>query len=175
MKQHSFWDRVAALYEKAANTVNIIFNLIILGSIGAQVVCRTFFDKPLKFPEEVSIFVLIALIYSGVGIVERREEYLRVEVFQRLMPRKVRNILQLLGKALLLLVIFGIIQGEIAIFPSIAMLKTKAANIPYSWLHGWIVFCCVLWGLWVIVDACLMIRRIKTTGWAEILPEKEEE
>ena len=175
MKEQALISRIASLYEKVANTVNIIFNLIILGSIGAQVICRTFFDRPLKFPEEVSIFALIALIYSGVGIVERREEYLRVEVFQNLMPQKVRNVLQLLGKAMLLLVIFGIVQGEIAIFPSISMLRTKAAKIPYSWLHGWIILCCILWGIWVIVDACLMIHRIKTTGRAEIVQEEEEE
>ena len=171
MKKGSLLANIADIYEKVANTVNLIFNLMILCSIGAQVIMRTFFNMPLKFPEEVSVFALIALIYSGVGIVERHEEYLRVEVFQNLMPQKIRNALQLLGKAMLLVLIFGILQGEIAIFPSISMLRTTAAKIPYSWLHGWIILCSVTWGFWVVVDAALMIQRIKLTGRAEFTEE----
>lgn len=172
MKKSSFLACIADIYEKTANTVNLIFTLMILCSIGAQVIMRTFFNMPLKFPEEVSVFALIALIYSGVGIVERHEEYLRVEVFQNMMPRKLQNFFQLIGKAALLVLIFGILQGEIAIFPSIVMLKSKAAKIPYSWLHGWIIICSVIWGFWVLVDACLMIRNIKETGWTTLTDEE---
>ena len=174
MKFYERLERTASIYEKAANVLNIILNLMILGAIGAQVITRTFFDMPLKFPEEVSIFALIAMIYCGVGIVERHEEYLRVEVFQNYMPRKVRNALQLASKFLLLVLIFGILQGEFAIFPSIAMLKSIAAKIPYSWLHGWIILFSFIWGIWVILDTWQMIQRIKSTGCAEILKEQEE-
>lgn len=174
MKNSAFLDRTGRIYERIANALNIVLNLMILGAIGAQVITRTFFNMPLKFPEEVSVFALIAMIYCGVGIVERHEEYLRVEIFQSMMPWKVRNVLQLLSKAMLTVLIFGILQGEFAIFPSIAMLKTTAAKIPYSWLHTWIIFFSILWGFWVVVDACIMVQRIRTTGRAENMKDLEE-
>lgn len=40
-----------------------------------------------------------------------------------------------------------------------------------SWLHGWIILCSVIWGFWVVVDAALMIQRIKLTGRAEFTEE----
>ena len=51
MKKNSLLDRTAAVYEKIADTVNIIFNMVILCSRGAQVILRAVFDLPLKLPQ----------------------------------------------------------------------------------------------------------------------------
>ena len=66
--------KAEGIYEKIAYTLSMVLVLMILGAIGLQVITRTFFDMPLKFPEELSIFCLIAMIYSGVGIVEIKEK-----------------------------------------------------------------------------------------------------
>ena len=174
MKDLSKLKRAIEKYEKVALYLSLVLMLIILGSVGIQVITRTFFDMPMKFTEEVSIFCLIGMIYSGVGVVEKNEDYLRVEVFQSLMPKKLRNILQFAAKALVLVLIYGILRGEFAIFPSIAMLKTTAANIPYSWLHIWIIVFSFLWAILVVLDTFIMVERMRLTGLAE-KPAQEEE
>lgn len=160
MGKKSRLQRIAVYYEKVADSLSILMALMIITVIGAQVFTRTLLDMPLKFSEEVAVFALIALVYTGIGAVERHDEYLRVEVFQNLMPRKVRLCLQLLSKILLLILVFGILQGEYEIFPSISLLKSTAAKIPYSWLHAWIMLFTAIWGFWIIVDSAQLLSQL---------------
>ena len=80
--------KVLDFYEKIIGWLEIAFNLLIVGVIGLQIITRFFFNLPLKFPEEVSAFVLIAMVFAGVSVVERHNEHLRVEFLQDLLPAK---------------------------------------------------------------------------------------
>ena len=73
--------KVLDFYEKIIGWLEIALNLLIVGVIGLQIITRFFFNLPLKFPEEVSAFALIAMVFVGVSVVERHNEHLRVELF----------------------------------------------------------------------------------------------
>lgn len=63
--------KVLDFYEKIIGWLEIALNLLIVGVIGLQIITRFFFNLPLKFPEEVSAFALIAMVFVGVSVVER--------------------------------------------------------------------------------------------------------
>ena len=59
------------IFDRVIDTIELALNLIIMGVIGAQIITRTFFNAPLKFPEEVAVFAMIAMIFGGICMVEK--------------------------------------------------------------------------------------------------------
>lgn len=147
------------IFDRVIDAIELALNLIIMGVIGAQIITRTFFNAPLKFPEEVAVFAMIAMIFGGICMVEKDDSYLRIEVFQQMMPRPLRRLFGYLGKVTILVLVYGIIQGEISLYPRIAKLTTHAAGIPYKWLHTWIIVFTLVWGFWALVDIWRLFKR----------------
>ena len=129
--------KVLDFYEKIIGWLEIALNLLIVGVIGLQIITRFFFNLPLKFPEEVSAFALIAMVFVGVSVVERHNEHLRVEF----------------------LLTGGILAGEFQLFPQIKMLKTHAARIPYAWLHIVIIVSTILWAIFAVLGLLSELRK----------------
>jgi hypothetical protein len=109
--------KVLDFYEKIIGWLEIALNLLIVGVIGLQIITRFFFNLPLKFPEEVSAFALIAMVFVGVSVVERHNEHLRVEFLQDLLPTKGKKAMNIVSR-LLTLVLTGHFGGRISAFPA---------------------------------------------------------
>ena len=104
--------KVLDFYEKIIGWLEIALNLLIVGVIGLQIITRFFFNLPLKFPEEVSAFALIAMVFVGVSVVERHNEHLRVEFLQDLLPTKGKKAMNIVSRLLTLVLTGGILAGE---------------------------------------------------------------
>ena len=127
--------KVLDFYEKIIGWLEIALNLLIVGVIGLQIITRFFFNLPLKFPEEVSAFALIAMVFVGVSVVERH------------------------SRLLTLMLTGGILAGEFQLFPQIKMLKTHAARIPYAWLHIVIIVSTILWAIFAVLGLLSELRK----------------
>lgn len=138
--------------EKAIDYIEITLLFMITGVIGAQVFSRTIFDKPLTFPEEVSMFGLIAIVLLGMFVVEKDGYHIRVGFFFDKMPQFAKQIVFISGKVLTSVIVMWILLGEKELFPGIIPLKTTAGSIPYLWLHTIIVVACFLWLVVLIYD-----------------------
>lgn len=136
---------VVKLLEKIIDIVEMFFLSAIVVVIGWQIFSRTVFNKPLDFPEELSQFLFIAIVFLGTSVVERHNEHIRVEFLFTRMPRKVQAAIQFVAKICTFLIVLAILNGERQLFPRIFALKTRAAGIPYTWIHTIIVISCLFW------------------------------
>lgn len=146
-------------FERVVDWLEIAINVLIIGVIGLQIITRSFFNLPLKFPEEVATFSLIAMIFVGLPIVERYDSHLRVEFLQEKLGAAGRKVCRIISRVLILLCVAGILAGEAQLFPQIRVLKTHAAGIPYPWLHTVMIVFSVLWGLFAILGLIKEIRK----------------
>lgn len=146
-------------FEKVIDWLEIAVNFLIIGVIGLQIITRSFFDLPLKFPEEVATFALIAMIFVGLPIVERYDSHLRVEFLQEKLGPAAQKVCRIISRLLILVCVGGILAGEAQLFPQIRVLKTHAAGIPYAWLHTVMIIFSILWGLFAILGLIKEIRK----------------
>jgi len=146
------------IIEKIISIFQVILLSTIVIVIGAQIISRTAFNMPLEFSEELSMFILIAVVFLGVGIIEKHNEHIKVEFIYELISQKKQNILLLASKLLTLFIILAIINGERQLFPRVMKLRTTAAGIPYIWLHSIIVISCILWIFFLVFT---MLQSIK--------------
>lgn len=146
------------IIEKIISIFQVILLSTIVIVIGAQIISRTAFNMPLEFSEELSMFILIAVVFLGVGIIEKHNEHIKVEFIYELISQKKQNILLLASKLLTLFIVLAIINGERQLFPRVMKLRTTAAGIPYIWLHSIIVISCILWIFFLVFT---MLQSIK--------------
>jgi len=138
-------NKIINTFEKGIDNLQVVLLSVIVISIGMQIFSRTLFSRPLEFPEELSVFFLIAIVFLGVVIVEKDNDQLKVEIIFNLLPQKTHKYFILLSKMLTIILVVFVILGELKIWPKIVNLKTTAAKIPYTWIHGVMIASCILW------------------------------
>lgn len=151
--------KLSNIYEKIIDWAQIVFNIAIIGVVGLQIITRSLFNTPLKFPEEVSTFVMIAMVFVGISIVERYDSHLKVEFLQEYLPKGVQKWFRVISRVLILVLVGGVLAGEAQLFPQIKALKTHAAEIPYPWLHTTIIVFTIFWGIFAVLGIIQEIRK----------------
>lgn len=140
------------IMENVVDYLEMIIILSIVAVIGAQIISRTFLNKPLMFPEEVAMFLMIALVFIGISVVERKNSHLNVSFLMEKMSTWGQKIIMLSGKLLTFVMVIFIILGEKELLPRISSLKTTAAGIPYLWIHSLMIIFSIIWGLIIIYN-----------------------
>ena len=79
--------RLINVIGKAVDYIQIVLLCSIVAAIGAQIFSRKIFNKPLEFPEELSMFLLIAVVMLGISVVEKENSHIKVEYFYEKMSR----------------------------------------------------------------------------------------
>ncbi len=148
-------NRVLRILERLIDTIQIILLCSIVGAIGAQIFSRKIFNRPLEFPEELSMFILIAVVLLGIGIVENENTHIRVEFIYEKLPTAFKKGIQASSRILTFVLVLAILNGEKQLLPRIYHLKTTAARIPYLWIHIVIVASCIFW---LFVLGCTFVR-----------------
>ena len=147
--------------ERIIDSIQILLLFLIVGSIGMQIVSRKLFNRPFDFPEELSMFTLIAVVFIGISVIERHNMHVKVEfIYERVSPL-IRKLLTVSGKILMFLVVICILLGEHQLIPRIIKLTSKAAGIPYIWVHGIMAVSCFLWALAIGVSTISILKRNK--------------
>lgn len=149
--------KILNFVKKIIDIIQIILISTIVLSIGGQIISRKFFNRPLDFPEELSMFILIILVFLGVNIVEIDNNHIKVGFILEKSSSYFNKIIKLFSKILTFIIIFAIIYGEKILFPRIVDLRTTAADIPYLWLHSIIILSCIIWLSIVSYDIVMLI------------------
>lgn len=147
-------------FEKLLNILGVSLITLIFLSVMIQIVFRTFFNSPLTWPEEISQFLLIIIVFLGSGLVERQNEQIRVDIAMSLFP-KIAHVLHLMGKFFIIVYIISLIFSEIELFSSVTNLKSKAANIPISYIHIFILGGLIFWILFALTSIGSTKRHVE--------------
>jgi len=145
--------------EEILNFLNTFLVGMIVLIIGFQIFSRTLLNNPFDWPEEVSQLLLIFVVFFGASLIEKEDAHVKVEYIYSRVSKKLAKILKIISKTFSLLIALMIFNGELELFPKIADLKSKAARIPYSWIHIVIISGTILWGLYSIYTLILIYRE----------------
>jgi TRAP-type C4-dicarboxylate transport system permease small subunit len=117
--------------------LRIVSGVLLLCSVMlnfANIVGRYFFHSSISWAEETMLFLMVGCVFLGSGPVAWAGRHIRMDVFVRLMPAKIRQSLDLMSELVFLataivLVIFA--------WPTIRQLaafdqRSLAANIPLA-------------------------------------------
>lgn len=103
------WNRVLtnmqSALEKGAAFIGALCILALMLLTTVDVVGRYFFDHPIMGTYEVSNFLLVGIVFLGVAYVQSLKGHIKLEIFERLLSRKARSILDIFGNVVGLFVL----------------------------------------------------------------------
>ncbi|NIS63070.1 MAG: TRAP transporter small permease subunit [Proteobacteria bacterium] len=157
MGKMAFRDKLA----KVITAIGATFTFVIGTIIGLQIFTRTFLNRPLSWPEELSQFLLIALTFLGTGIIEREDAHIRVEFIFTKTSKSKGILIRLVGRVLTLFFLICMLLGEKSLIPRVIFVKSPAARVPYIWLHLIIIMGVICWTLYVFLTSKELIRAYR--------------
>jgi TRAP-type C4-dicarboxylate transport system permease small subunit len=144
-------------------TIRVVSVILLVSSVAlnfTNIIGRYFFHSSIAWAEEAMLFLMVGSVFLGSGPVVWSGQHIRMDVFVRLMPDKVREVLALLSEltmcaAAILLVVFA--------WPTIRQLqafdqRSLAAEIPLAIPQGVIP-------LGLSIMALLVACRLATGRW----------
>jgi C4-dicarboxylate transporter DctQ subunit len=128
-------DRILRGVRALLATLRVLAGLLLVASVllnFSNVVARYFFSASIFWAEEVMLYLMVACVFLGNGIVAWSGRQLRMDVIVRMMPKPIEQALALLSELVLIAV-----AGLIVIFswPVIRNLwefdqRSQSADVP---------------------------------------------
>jgi TRAP-type C4-dicarboxylate transport system permease small subunit len=117
--------------------IRVLSALLLVGSVGinfANIVGRYFFDTSIPWAEETMLFLMVACVFLGTGVVAWSGRHLRMDVVVNALPPQMREALDLFSELLLIATAVTIV---IVAWPVVRQLaefdqRSQAANIPLA-------------------------------------------
>ena len=118
-----------------ATVIRALSVILLVGSVALNfenIVDRYFFRSSISWAEEAMLFLMVGCVFLGSGPVVWSGHHIRMDVFVRLMPRRVREWLGFLSELTLLVTAVALV---IFAWPTLRQLnafdqRSLAANIP---------------------------------------------
>ncbi|PKR78205.1 hypothetical protein CEY16_00135 [Halalkalibacillus sediminis] len=101
-----------------------------------QVVFRFVFDSPLTWTDEIGRFLLIWVVFLGVGVVSFDDKHLAVNMLQENMSPKVHLITTQIMRLIIIVFLVIVIYTSIDVVRVAHLNSTGALDIPYSFWRG---------------------------------------
>ncbi|UOR11363.1 TRAP transporter small permease [Halobacillus amylolyticus] len=122
--------------EKSVSFLTIILFIAMTIMVFTQVVLRFVFDSSIIWAEEFSRYAMVWLAFLGATIGIRHEEHTRIDFFLKLLPKKLKKLMEIVNKILCVIFLGVITYYSIIMFESTFSLLTPAMKIPIGLVHS---------------------------------------
>ncbi|MGF6906504.1 TRAP transporter small permease [Fusobacterium sp. PH5-44] len=108
--------RIRETYNSIMSIIAMIFLIGFIGSVLVQVVSRTFLPKTPAWTEEMARYLFIYMVAFGSSVAVRTKEFVGIDMFTNILPKKVRDILGLIISIILLVFSIYTCKNSVAVF-----------------------------------------------------------
>lgn len=102
----------------------------VLFFVSIQVFFRYVLRQPLMWPEELSRYLLIWMVFLGAVLLSKKDKHVKVEVFQNLLPANAQRVLKLLLDLMIVLFLAVLLWGSGLPLKEFIFLKSPAMQLP---------------------------------------------
>ncbi len=135
--------------------------LVMMTLISVQVFLRFIMGSGFAWGEEVSTFLFVWIVFTGISYAFRNNRQISVDFLKNLLPESIRKILTLIIEISMLVMVIILLTGAWSIVQNAALFGDKAAALPISlnWLNGAAVYGFVLSAIRIIQSIIWKLRR----------------
>ncbi|MFC7319317.1 TRAP transporter small permease [Halobacillus campisalis] len=112
-------------------TAFLLFGIVFVTIL--QVFFRFVLDSPLTWTDELGRFLLVWVVFLGVGVVSLDDRHLAVNMLQEYMPPIVQLITSFIIRAVIIVFLVIVIYSSQEVIAAAHSNTTGALDIPYSW------------------------------------------
>lgn len=121
------------------NLVTIVTALCLTGMailVFINVILRYVFNSGITWSSEMSQFLFVWLVFLGAILAYKDNSHLGVDVFVKMLPKKVRLVVYLISEAIVLGIIWFIFKGSLEMFKVTIHTLAPATKLPMGYVYG---------------------------------------
>ena len=120
---------------KLVAVLRVVAGVLLIASVGvnfANVVGRYFFNYSIYWAEEVMLFLMVACVFLGNGVVAWSGRQLRMDVIVGMMPLHVQKVLELLAELTFIVVAAIVVAFSLPVIRDLWMFdqRSQSAELP---------------------------------------------
>jgi TRAP-type C4-dicarboxylate transport system permease small subunit len=104
--------------------------LFMAGIVALQIFCRYVLNRPLFWPEEMSVFLFVWLIWVGGATGMREERQIRVDFFEQFFPERLKNFFTLFNTVLS--IVYMILVVFYGVKVAVIQMTAEYDSLPFS-------------------------------------------
>ena len=153
------------ILDAIAQLASMGFVLAVLGIMTAQVHFRYVLNSALQWSEELSIWMMIWMVFIGSVVVIRNWEHIYIPTFIRALPLKVRPFLIIFSKVAAGVFLATVLIIGIDVFNSAAHAFSHNIGVSTKWAKLSVPVGAGLMLLMVVVQVLEDLRRLLAADW----------
>lgn len=114
---------------RASMAVACLFLCVLTVLVAIAVLCRYVFNEPLAFAEEISQYMMLGIVFLGLGYVMHNDRHIRVELIYDVAPAGMRSVLSVIIEVATLAYAVLMTAASITLFWSYYSRGSKAFTI----------------------------------------------
>ncbi len=108
----------------------VAFLVSIVAIVTLQIIARYFFGNALIWPEEMSVFLLIYIVFVGAVYNTQSDSHIRVAYFSDRLPRHIRFAVMLAAHVLLLVHLVVLVWSMVPLSEALSISRSPALEWP---------------------------------------------
>lgn len=115
--------------------LRVLAGVLLVASVAlnfANIVGRYFFGASIEWAEEIILFLMVGCVFFGNGVVAWSGRQIRMDVIVGMMPRKLREALQLFSELIFIAAMLAIVAFALPVIVDLWNFdqRSQAANFP---------------------------------------------
>ncbi|GHS92545.1 hypothetical protein AGMMS50276_00670 [Synergistales bacterium] len=140
------------LCNKVFTILGIAMIVFIVATIFYQGVVRYAFGRTIRWVEEIASYLLVGIVFAGIGIVEQDDGHVKMDLMYTVFPNA-KKFFQLTSRFCTFLFVAPCIYCEIIYLPSVRGKTLGASGLPLGLFHWFMLFGLIYWLLSILYSS----------------------
>ncbi|WP_232324917.1 TRAP transporter small permease [Halobacillus mangrovi] len=152
-------DKITSRFVKLTEIIAILLMVLLTLVVFAEVLSRYVFNYPISFSTELTQLFFPWMIFLGTVAVTKNEDHLKITVLQEKMGRGVQLVMQIFGKAVMLIFSIYMVYASYLLAQAVRMQPLPMLQISKSWLYISVTVSFTFVAILLVLQIILLITR----------------
>lgn len=152
-------EKITSRFVKLTEIIAILLMVLLTLVVFAEVLSRYVFNYPISFSTELTQLFFPWMIFLGTVAVTKNEDHLKITVLQEKFNRGVQVVMQIFGKAVMLIFSIYMVYASYLLAQAVRMQPLPMLQISKSWLYISVTVSFTFVAILLVLQIILLITR----------------
>lgn len=166
-----YFDRIMNIIGELELLISGLLFGVIVCIMFLQIFSRYLLRNPLIWPEELSIMLMVWMVYIGASYTLKKKRHLSLDFIMLKLPEKIANWIYIGTDLAVLIFLFYAVRGAWLLQPLMARNTTVALRIPTNYYTMAVIVGGILMALYLVYDLSVRLVGLSTRKRGDSIAE----
>mgnify|MGYP001046824526 CR=1 FL=1 len=128
-------DKISNIFDKCIQYIVVLLLAALVLIVNASVFYRYVLSNPVKWTEEISIYIIIYVVFLGSGMALKRGKHVGIRIILEKFPYSIKKIIEIVISFGIIFFLLVLIRESYLLSIFSKMQRSPAVNISYYWRY----------------------------------------